>query len=471
MKKIYTLFALAAITMASCTTKQDLEPAKTQPEIGKVTLHATMPAFTSTKAEVADDGIFSWSANDEIAVEYSDGTNSQYITFTCSDAANGTFTNKDEIPAGYSLATDGIVAYYPVSYRGTVENQAFESLDAAKKGFQMSATLEGGNLKFAHDNALLKVTVNNIPSFAKKLSVGGVNITLDATGDVIAYVPLAPAAAAKMTVAVTEGENTIISKTTGNAVAIEAANLYPLKALEIGPVVDLLNYASSWDAAYIYLFSDSSAYDTEWANLSTVMKKYNDGTYDHYYRILPSGALGKTYDAIVFNSSDDQYRIRTRLTIEQETQYSVSIKEGLRKIGDQSHRLIIRDEALGTDKDSNPDTYLYIKSITGVDGTGFTGSWESDDTKAIGWFIGKRNGSASGRYFYFNTDELKNYLGYWFVFEYTMYKEDDHSDQWRASYNNDLSLGYQNYLHLGCYYDGSDWKFYNDTDFDSQMSE
>ena len=240
-EKIFTLSAIAAIILASCTPKEIIEtPADTPVEKGKVTLKATMPSFESTKASVDASGYFSWSTNDKIDVVYTKaGSSDKTYEFTY----NGTdFEYVGTIDEGYEVSA----AYYPVGYAGTASTQNFASLEDAAKGFQMTATVNAGVLEFAHDNAMLHVTVNNVPSFAKALTVGGATITLsNPAASVEAFVPVAPAASAKLSIAISDGTNDIISKSSKNAAAIDAAKLYALKDLTVNKYIVVINSSNN----------------------------------------------------------------------------------------------------------------------------------------------------------------------------------------------------------------------------------
>jgi hypothetical protein len=479
MKKLFYILATALVFAVACSKEAVVNnDENTNVPSGRYTLYAELPQFidAATKASVNDLGVFSWTAGDEINVVFYSTANAGYIyrVFTCTDASAGKFEIKDgeaAIPDGYNLNS----AMYPVSFGGVnASNQTFTSLDAAAKGFQMTATVSEGKLVFAHKNALLKVTVNNVPSFAKKLTVGNVEIalSLSAAGRVDAYVPMAPAAAAKMSIAVTDGSNnTIISKTSQNQVALVAANLYTLPTLTIGPVLDALQYATSWTKINTYIVGVDGDYKADLSSETEKMAKYNDGTNNHYYRVLPASALNNTYRIVYYNTANDDYRVVTSISVANQNAVSVSQKEGVRTIGDSHHRLIIRDEQLGTALDTNPDTYLYIKGVKDVSGSdGLTGSWLSDATKALGWFTSKRNSSLSGRYYYFDTNALSSYTGKEFWFSYLMYAEGTNNN-WRYADNYKSPVNYANYIHLGFYYDNSDLKVYNDSAFDSQVSE
>ena len=241
MKKLFYFLAIAAAVAVSCTKEATTPNEDVVENVGKVTLFATLPEFVdATKAGVAPDGVFSWAVGDVIDVRYEkSGAEDLYYEFSCTKD-DGEFTYDGTIADGYQL---GSVAYYPHEYRGAAANQSFGSIDDAAKGFQMSATISNGVISFVHDNALMKVTVNNVPSFAKQLVVGSakVNLSLSSAADeLIVYVPVAPASAAKLKVEVLDGTgsgaNAIISKTTQNSVAIDAAAIYPLPSLTIGTV-------------------------------------------------------------------------------------------------------------------------------------------------------------------------------------------------------------------------------------------
>ena len=222
----------AAIALVGCAK---VTPDNNAPVKGKTTLTATFPEFVdaTTRAAVSEAGVFSWTVSDKIDVVYVKGEESKTYTFSCTDAENGKFTYNEDIEAGYVPS----VAYYPTGYKGEASNQQFSSIEDAEKGFQMTATYSDGKLNFVHDNALLKVTLNNVPFFVDKLTVGGASVGLSFNDDqesVVVYVPIAPAAAANMQIAVTQGVNNFsISKISQQAVEIKKAAIYPLPELDL----------------------------------------------------------------------------------------------------------------------------------------------------------------------------------------------------------------------------------------------
>lgn len=255
MKKNLVLMAIAAVVLSACA-KENAYDATIAPQYtpeGNVLLFATMPQFEdATKAAIAADGTFSWAVGDEIDVVYTKGGSpDQTYTFSCTNASTGAFEYAGEIADGYSVDR----AYYPSGYNGTPSNQHFASLEAAAKGFQMEATVSGGKLQFAHENAMFVVTVKNVPVFAKTVwvSSAAVDITSD-YGDITVRIPVMPAASAKLGIGVTkvdaetpyDAANDLISKNSEKAAAIEAKNLYNLTDLVISPEVHLISSVTGW---------------------------------------------------------------------------------------------------------------------------------------------------------------------------------------------------------------------------------
>ena len=278
MKKLFYFLAAVAVVAVACSKEAvDNTDENTNVAGEKYTLFAEFPQFidADTKAGVDDSGVFSWTAGDEINVALYSTAAATYIykVFTCTDASTGKFEYLGEgvIPSDYHPHA----AYYPKDYTGNPSNQSFNSPEDAAKGFQMEATVSGGKLIFAHENAMMKVTVNGVPSFAEQLVVGGakVNLSLSATSDITVYVPVKAAASAKLAVQVLDGTgsgaNEIITKQTTNAVKIDAANFYELPALEVGTVITLNDAASKgknrikvWEigGSNNYIFTASNSY-------------------------------------------------------------------------------------------------------------------------------------------------------------------------------------------------------------------
>lgn len=281
MKK--TLFFIAAaIAFVACATKENPDPQviDNPSTTGKVTLTATMPQFASTKAGVDNEGNFTWTVGDEIAVKYGEN----YYTFECKNA-NGTFSLKDgqSEPSG-----DPTAAYYPLEYRGTASNQEFASLDAAAKGFQMTASYDSGKLNFVHDNAMMVVTLTNVPYFTKYITVGEASVEVSYTEDqesLTVYIPVAPVTtAAKLSIALKDAAstpNSFISKTSANEVAIVASNLYNLPDLSINNYIVFTGSTNNTHALGLGV----RKYDGTWVGSWAEFTLFNNGTIKYY--VLP----------------------------------------------------------------------------------------------------------------------------------------------------------------------------------------
>lgn len=255
MKKNFVLMAVAAVVLSACAKENAYESA-IAPQYtseGNVLLFATMPQFEdATKAAIAADGAFSWAVDDKIDVVYTKGGSpDQTYTFSCTNASTGAFEYAGEIADGYTVAR----AYYPSGYDGEPAPQHFASLEAAAKGFQMEATVSGGKLQFAHENAMFVVTVKNLPLFARTVWVNSASVAVTSeSGDVVVRIPVIPTADAKLGIGVTDASwdaathNDLISKTSEKSHAIEASNLYNLTDLEIVPEVHFLSGATGWSA-------------------------------------------------------------------------------------------------------------------------------------------------------------------------------------------------------------------------------
>lgn len=159
-KMLYTAVLLAVA--AGCTKEMDYSA----PAGGNLVPYTFHAVLEQTKAEIANDGKFSWSAGDEIAVY--NQTDNQFYTFTTS-AGDGEFTAM--VPDGSSF----LVAYYPASIAGTAPDQVvlpdtYSQADATEGSlFPMMADATGTDLAFSHLGALLRLTVKDVPVNATSL--------------------------------------------------------------------------------------------------------------------------------------------------------------------------------------------------------------------------------------------------------------------------------------------------------------
>ena len=258
MKKI--IYSLAAVTLfaVGCAKEQPIENKVEDltPTNGKVTLTATMPNFIddATKATIDEsNGDFSWETTDRILVHYykeSDHSVTKDFTFKCKNPSTGLFESEEDITEGYVIASDAaVVAEYPVrnkeydywyDYRTYADNPG--------KSFIMEATVDAeGKLAFEHKSALVKLTINNVPSFTNRIYVGAASqltqleyLSFSSNQPSLTYyIPIRPTTTdEKMKIKVwADAGETIIEKTTHNAKPIQAGHFYVLPELNIGPVL------------------------------------------------------------------------------------------------------------------------------------------------------------------------------------------------------------------------------------------
>lgn len=247
MRKIVFMLASAMMLFACQKAVTDSTSATDKPDdkvvVGTVTLKALLPGFNDeTKAGISDAGVFSWVDGenaDVIAVRYTKaGEDDEYVEFTCTDASECEFTGNPT--EGFTIATEGNIAFYPADYRGTPS--AFSGSAAnAPKSFQMTAKgFKDGKLAFEHDNALLKVSINNIPSIADNIVIGYESgystVNISEGGDLTVMVPAIASNAGSLHIYVKRGDQVLFTKGTSKGVEIKKGYLYThIPTLTVAP--------------------------------------------------------------------------------------------------------------------------------------------------------------------------------------------------------------------------------------------
>ena len=172
MKKIISLFAVA-ITIVSCgkaLEKEELERSGF-PEVpvfqeedtitGEYTITAEIEADESTRVAISDDGIASWQEGDKIALFDTD--KAQFVGFTLTDAASGTFTGVAGNYSGLAVSP----ADYTWTYEGGSLRMELPSSLIYEPGRTMAPMIaleEGGVYAFKPVSGLFKFTFTNVPS-------------------------------------------------------------------------------------------------------------------------------------------------------------------------------------------------------------------------------------------------------------------------------------------------------------------
>ena len=167
MKKVFILYAAAAVLSVACT-------AVNQEEFKLLSVKGVRAE--ETKTAYAGEVSFSWSAGDQISVLCNDGGQDFWQTFTVDHAPSASSTFSARVPAGVSVgALDGTrVALYPAS-EGHVYNSASDIRFhiPAERDFRghpetaipMFAWGDGDDaFSFANLTGAAKFTFSNIPA-------------------------------------------------------------------------------------------------------------------------------------------------------------------------------------------------------------------------------------------------------------------------------------------------------------------
>lgn len=232
MKKIFTVLAVAAIVVACSKEKESFF----KPVSGDtIFLRADIPAMTDITKATAD-GSFSWAEDDEIAVPIDGG----YAVFQYKTAQSAfTYT-----PNGTETFINGTV-YYPASSRPSGSySTAFASQDAARAGFKMEAAYTAGasSLTFTHVSSLIKLSFNNVPSFATSVAVkegddvvATVALPSPAPSSVEVKVPVTPNGSKAYSFELLEGTNVLRGAT--KTVSLTAGTYYTSPAISVNNYV------------------------------------------------------------------------------------------------------------------------------------------------------------------------------------------------------------------------------------------
>lgn len=133
-------------------------------------------SFEDGKAGVSDNGVCSWSENDQIAVF--DALSGKFYTFT-TELGDGHFEFAGEPGVEYQFTH----AFYPASAAASANSVTLPSNYSAPQiqagpSFPMLGKVDGKNLLFRHLGALLKYTFTGIPSSADAIVISSPEVSL-----------------------------------------------------------------------------------------------------------------------------------------------------------------------------------------------------------------------------------------------------------------------------------------------------
>lgn len=323
MKKyIYIFAALAAIV--SCAKENTVNEEETLNTDSKSDVHELFVtiadlADADTKAEIAvADGSFTWTVGDAIAVKTT--TNNIYeFTAETGGTASARFTYTGEMNG-----TPAYVKYpYTADFSDTDLPTAISGLTAAltADNIRMEGTITDNAVTLTHQNALLKVTFTNVPTFASKVSfvstasgyeqtitVSGVS--LGSKGDVVAYIPVKPGSYAFTVSLIDSADNTMISKTTASAKTFTAGTLKKMTSVPLGTLVMMSNAGGSYGG-----FSKMKVYNW-WEggshNLTSPLAQITISETVYGYYFLPADlSVGKEVNIKVENGDDSSKSTQT----------------------------------------------------------------------------------------------------------------------------------------------------------------
>ena len=256
MKKIVIIVAAMALALVSSCNKDLNTDVATPSNSDTHELFVSLPKLVDaeTKATIAEaDGSFSWTAGDFIAVKTS--TNDVYkftaagngnsVRFTYTGEMNGTPTN-----VVFPYTDDATVAPLPATITGLTGALGAD-------GIRLSGTVSDNAVSMSYQNAYLKVSFSNVPTFASKVSflstatgyeqsviVSGVS--LESKGNVVAFIPV-KAGDYNFTVSLIDSaDNTMISKSTTSAKSFTAGTLKKMANTPLGTLVMMSNTGSSY---------------------------------------------------------------------------------------------------------------------------------------------------------------------------------------------------------------------------------
>ena len=180
MKKLLYFVAVATFALFSC--QNDDDPINNESK-KPITFKATLEEGTTRGTINGSNGLV-WTTGDKIGIYFASWENNNHQSFTLSNGAGttqGEFTKDFDWDFSASTAT---VAFFPWQGTGSDKNNVYDGtmyfkLPNSYSGYTSGTMLTplianlGGStdVKFKHAGAAVKVTINNLPTYAKKISM------------------------------------------------------------------------------------------------------------------------------------------------------------------------------------------------------------------------------------------------------------------------------------------------------------
>jgi surface protein len=164
--KIKTLFGAGLVltsVLASCSSEDLLQGSQ---NAGSNTLTAYIESQNDSRVSISDEGKFAWSTDDKISVASTSNSFETWSLSKINDDGSADFTSP-------STVSDGAYAVFPETLNPTVSSNSLQiTLPAEYESNKTVPVLMGkyndGKVDFAHAGGLIRVSFDNVPSYANK---------------------------------------------------------------------------------------------------------------------------------------------------------------------------------------------------------------------------------------------------------------------------------------------------------------
>lgn len=176
-------FALAGALILAACAKEVVPAVVEEPNINnKTTIFANVPETKTTQ----DDGVFSWSENEAIAVGGDASSTTQFYDFTCTDTENGEFTGSATDARKVAISPSADASAFSIvgetfSYSLTLPESYAGYVSGTTNALMVGAPIGENKYQFNHAAALLKVTYKNAPVGTTGLSFTSANHNITGT--------------------------------------------------------------------------------------------------------------------------------------------------------------------------------------------------------------------------------------------------------------------------------------------------
>lgn len=295
-KSLYILAAFAALV--ACNKELDIQnqvnpEEQVNNESNVHELFASFPELVDdeTKAVINNgNGTFAWEENDAIAVVTDGGNVYKYETTGSGNAARFTYTG-DISGTPTTIYFPWVEGYSAADYASMSVPTSINGLTGALSGdaIRLTGTITQSEGKYvsqlSYRNAFLRVTVKNVPAFAKYLGfdIGKdwghettIEFTLSDKQDIVAYFPVVTNEDIQFAVSLLDDSgNYIYRKETSSAKSFTDGSLLTMKPMEVGPILTFDNQ-SGWTPGTLYVGGQN--WDVNITSFNT--------SYDYPYKML-----------------------------------------------------------------------------------------------------------------------------------------------------------------------------------------